>query len=1108
MSARATLVVALALCAAGAMPRVSHAQRADSSARRVLDTFDSTNGWGTFPAEGVALTLRESAGASGNAMTLDFDFQGKAGYAIARKAFAIGTPSGNWAFSFKTRGSMKPNTLEFKLLDKSGDNVWWYTIPEFQPGSEWQTVAIRQRQVSFAWGPIGGGPPRDIANIEIVVTAGQGGAGTLTIDDLVFQSLPADVAATNIARVSASGTAAGSDARFATDRDSSTVWRAALAASPSLTLDLGGVRTYGGLVIAWSGDERAASVVADTSNNGTDWQEAGRLLDPRGARSHLPVRDGSSRYVRLRFSGVPANANANASPGAGATAVVGVRDVAIRPLAFAATPTNLLHAIAADAPRGAFPRSLHDEQNYWTIVGVSGGKSEALLSEDGQLELATRGPSLEPFLQVGNTLVTWADVTPSQSLLDGVRPIPSVTWTTSAATLTVTAFAAGSEANSSIYGRYRVVNRGRSRLSGTLWLALRPIQVNPPQQFLNTPGGAARVDSIAWDGSVLRINDALRVTPLTQNARVGVAALDGGEAVEWVARGVVPSASRVTDPRGLASAVMSWPLDVAPGDSADVVVASRLDGSGDPDRVTVGSANAVRGATARRLAQVARTWVADQDAVTIHLPKSAPPIADAIKANLAYILINRDGPGIQPGSRSYERSWIRDGTLTSEALLRLGRSDEAKRFAEWYAQFQYPSGKIPCCVDARGADPVDEHDSHGEFIHLVYEVFRFTGDTAFAKRMWPHVKLAAGFIDSLRKTHLTPAYDTDSLRAFRGLMPASISHEGYSAKPMHSVWDDGFALLGLREAESLARLLREPLLGNRVVPASAQFGTDLEAALDRTMRAHEIPFIPGSIELGDFDATSTTTLITPGGLLPALPSAAFDSTFARYYRYARGRAKPDSVWENYTPYEWRTVGAMLRLGMKEQALAMVDQFMADRRPLAWQQWAEVVWRNKRDAKFIGDMPHTWVGSDFIRSALDLFAYEDAGCGDRNIVRPEIRTLAWVTDYSSPCLVIGAGIPRAWTPSNDSIAVHGLRTSWGPVGYTMRVRDKAVTIRLDAGLRMPPRGIVLRTPLTSAIVSATIDGKVVPASELVNYTRRGTASFSLAAPARVIVLTYR
>lgn len=1096
-------IVAAALGAAnwfgGQAPRPFH--RADSIAQqpaipqpRVLDNFDAIAGWGTFPSDGVGLRLSSAKGATGNAMQMAFDFRGKAGYAIARKAFAVGTPDGNWAFSFKARGQMRANTLEFKLLDKSGDNVWWYTIRDFRPTAAFQTIAIRQRQVSFAWGPIGGGPPRDIAAIEIVVTAGNGGSGTLVIDDLSLTALPVDVPVTAIATTAATSTAQESRAEFATDSDSNTVWRAnilgngakpsplaltgGLVAPPSLTLDLGGIRTYGGMVIHWAPNQHARFVNVDSSNDGRRWQEAGRLIDVRGGKSYLPITDGSSRYLRLRLTGgLPANGQ------------YGIRTVSVKPLEFAASPTALLTSIARESRRGDYPRSLLDEQIYWAVVGISGGRSEVLLSEDGQLELAKRGPSLEPFLSENGRLISWASVTLTQSLLDSVRPVPSVEWTNADLSLTVTAFAAGTTGNSSAYARYRIVNRSSAVRTGKLFLALRPLQVNPPWQFLNTPGGAARVDSISWNGRTLRANASLDVTPLTRPVQAGVSALDAGEAISWIIDGEVPTARRVVDHRALASAVIMWNYNIAPGDSADFVVESNLDGRGDPKRVLPGAAATVARATSVRLRDVANTWARDQDAVTLHLPREAPPLVNAIKANLAWILINRDGPGIQPGSRSYERSWIRDGSLTAEALLRLGRSKEAIEFADWYAKFQYPNGKVPCCVDARGADPVDEHDSHGQLIHLIHEVWRYTGDQAFAKRMWPHVVKSIQYMDSLRGSHRTAEYDYDTLRTspfkaggrdslyiYRGLLPRSISHEGYSAKPMHSVWDDTFGLLGYREAIDLAEALGNRKVADAFRNSLQEFQSDFRQAVWGTMDRNRIPYIPGSIELADFDATSTTTLLSPGDAT-GMNGEALRETFQRYYQSSRNRSRSDSLWENYTPYEWRTVGAMLRIGMLNEAVDMLKLLMRDRRPTSWQQWAEVVWREPRNPKFIGDMPHTWVGSDFIRSALDLFAYRHP-C---SLARPESTSPG--SYFPQQCAFsIGNGIPSEWLQSGDSVVVRGLKTGGVSIGYTLKKVGAAYVYEFDDALRasdmfvFPPLGLPTATATVDGVVQVTAYGQ--------------------------------
>ena len=74
--------------------------------------------------------------------------------------------------------------------------------------------------------------------------------------------------------------------------------------------------------------------------------------------------------------------------------------------------------------------------------------------------------------------------------------------------------------------------------------------------------------------------------------------------------------------------------------------------------------------------------------------------------------------------------------------------------------------------------------------------------------------------------------------------------------------------------------------------------------------------------------------------------------------------------------------------------------MNDRRPAAWNQWAEVVGREVRKSRFIGDMPHGWVASDYGRSLLDMFAYE----------RPRDETL-----------VLMAGVPKKWI-EKDGFAV--------------------------------------------------------------------------------------
>ena len=130
-----------------------------------------------------ALRVSTDSGFRGRAMRLDFDFRGGAGYAVVHRAFNFTVPA-NYEFSFRIRGDAPPNTLEFKLIDPSGDNVWWSNQPGFEFPRAWTEVVRKKRQITFAWGPKGGGELTRVAAIEFSITAGTGGKGTVWIDEL------------------------------------------------------------------------------------------------------------------------------------------------------------------------------------------------------------------------------------------------------------------------------------------------------------------------------------------------------------------------------------------------------------------------------------------------------------------------------------------------------------------------------------------------------------------------------------------------------------------------------------------------------------------------------------------------------------------------------------------------------------------------------------------------------------------------------------------------------------------------------------------------------------------------------------------------------------
>lgn len=1009
-------------------------------AARMLDRFEDVAAWKAVASDGVTASVQHVADRKRPALRLDFDLAGTAGYAIARRALPLDLPD-NYAITFWLRADAPVNDLQVKLVDASGDNVWWYHRPNFAFPREWQQVTIKKRQVEFAWGPTKDRALRQAAAIEFVVAAGrEGGRGSIQVSDLVLQELPPAPATWPQPSVRASSTQRGSEAANAVDGKAATAWRSDPASRGKqwLMVDFGQPREFGGLVLRWASGAHASRYEVQFSDDGKRWRTVRQVTEGGAGQAALLLTESETRYLRLELQGGPKRGYALA-------------ELTVEDLAFGATPNAFFAALARDAPRGAYPRGISGEQSAWTLVGIDGGADTGLLSEDGALEIGRGRFTLEPFVVERGRVHTWADVTAQPFLVDDDLPMPGVSWSAPNWSLRVTAFGSGQPDDVRVVARYDIANLTDQPLTLTLALAVRPFQVNPPAQFLSTVGGATPIHDLAWDGRVLRVGGERSIHPLASPARVALRPFDAGPLVPWLATADGRSRRDIYDEFGYASAVLLYPVTLAPRASATFGVVAPLSEDGAPPEL---EGRAPVQWLAREQAGAAAAWRAKLDRVTLRVPPEAQPLADTLRTALAHILITRDGPRLRPGTRSYARSWIRDGTMIAEALLRLGHANVAADYLRWYAPHQFANGKIPCCIDARGADPVPENDSPGQFIFLAGEVYRYTYDRTLLTQVWPRVEAAVDYMEALRQSERVDA-GNGARGPFYGLLPASISHEGYAAKPVHSYWDDFWALKGYESAVTMADVLGHGDDRRRFAAARDEFRADLARSLRETAAIHRIDYLPGSAELGDFDPTSSTIAFAPGGGARELPPELVKPTFERYWTEFVARRDGRREWDVYTPYELRNVATFVRLGWRERAHELLAFFMAGRRPQSWNQWPEVVARDTQKPLFVGDLPHAWVASDYIRSVLDLFAYE----------------------RSDGAMMLAVGIPAAWL-DRAGVAIRGLRTPYGTIAYSLvRTDSRVAELTLSATGRVPPGGFVLAGPWPRPL-HATVNGKPV------------------------------
>ena len=140
------------------------------------------------------------------------------------------------------------------------------------------------------------------------------------------------------------------------------------------------------------------------------------------------------------------------------------------------------------------------------------------------------------------------------------------------------------------------------------------------------------------------------------------------------------------------------------------------------------------------------------------------------------------------------------------------------------------------------------------------------------------------------------------------------------------------------------------------------------------------------------------------------------------------------------PYENRLIGSFIILDQPERAHDLIGFFLKDQRPQGWNGWAEVVWKDYRTPRYIGDMPHTWVGSDFINAIRAMFVYENE---------------------DDQTLVLASALFQEWIDSPQGMSVEHLPTYYGEVSYSIKKDGNKYTFSISGEMKLPPNGIKIK-----------------------------------------------
>jgi hypothetical protein len=810
----------------------------------------------------------------------------------------------------------------------------------------------------------------------------------------------------------------------------------ALGATREITISLPRALPTTGLEVFWGAAWRRARLDARDATG--HWQTLATDTAPLGDTSLLAARKPIvAAELRLKVS-------------APLGVVPAIRRLRLLPPDRTMTPLRRYEVAASRVHSELFPLTLRNQQVYWTTVGIPAGRQKSIFDEFGNLEAWKGAPMVQPLWRDADGRVHAAHGgIPTQTLRDGWMPMPAVQWAPQVGLLMRSEAITIEQAGHPItLLRHRMQNTGTRRIDGELTLLVRPVQINPPWQS----GGISPIYDVALEGkdsdTAVRVNGRVllrSVSPVQSRGASGFGAHGEGELTQLVAWGPLPTAAKARDYDGLAAAFLRYPMRLAPGETRDVVLAFPL-GTERVDALTgklpeappidrralMGTAEDAGAAFNALADQVAKQWQERIGHVGIVLPDRS--LVDMLRAQVAYMLLNQTGPAMQPGPRNYNRSFIRDGSATAVILMRMGLASTARDYLRWYTNHAlHENGLVSPILNNdgsvnRGFGSDLEHDSQGEFVSFVADVARLDGGPESVREYLPKVRLALQFLKQLRERTLVPGYmaDREAPLRFRGLIAPSISHEGYSV-PTHSYWDDYWALKGWYDGAWLAASLGNAEMEAWARTQYAVLRESVAASVRATMAWKGIDQIPASADLGDVDPTSISIALDPCGQQDLLPADALERTFTGYLDGVRKRNVPGSLWA-YTPYELRNVLSYLRLNRPGDANELLTTLLKDRRPTNWQEFAEVVHSRLRHPGYLGDMPHTWVGTEYVRDVLGMLMHE-------------------AKDH----LELLPGAPATWLAGLGA-SVSELPTAYGHLTMSARQEGPWLRVVLGPGLR--------------------------------------------------------
>jgi hypothetical protein len=487
---------------------------------------------------------------------------------------------------------------------------------------------------------------------------------------------------------------------------------------------------------------------------------------------------------------------------------------------------QLDRASSSFLPRSQNPLLMNQTHRNWTALGSPHGLYEAIVDPRGLLTPLPREWSTDVWLQEGTDFLFPSLTQESHQRLEADSPCLLTTLVWKDLSLELEAFVSSIRRGIDIvFNQVRIVNSSARSRSVIAYVAVRPFN----------PEGVAPITHIEIQSKrFVYVNKILGVVVAKepafvacQNAREGDLAMKlqesgGRKEIEGAGRTIVKCE------RGLAQALLGYPIEIPPSSKADIHYS-----------IALGSAKELRNARwkktwrvsyGKRRAEHRATWHKELDRGA-HFQHADEEAMRFFRSSRLALLELNDGEFISPGPALYHHFWFRDAAPMLSALDMLGFSERTRRVINGFRKHLRSDGFFQ--------GPDGEWDSNGAALWTIYHHFLRTRSSLWLKQWYPQIRKAGLWIVRMRRK--TP----EDPMTVPGLMPKSLSAEHLGTVDQY-FWDSFWSLAGLKCVAAMAHevgQVEEERLFNQ---ESVEFESRLKEVLAQVEKRLGMPLIPAS----------------------------------------------------------------------------------------------------------------------------------------------------------------------------------------------------------------------------------------------------------------------